>query len=202
MVLEKPIPSPSTLRPDIPPALAVAVMRGLEREPARRFDTAHDMAIALEAACAPALPQQVGEWVQAAVGAALEVRDANARTLEASTRTWVPPTRRRPSKVRLPVRLGLAIGLGGLGAFALAAREREVTAPPAPAITSALAAASTSGSAGSPVSSGSDAPAATAPPAHAVPPLPSPRVRARNCRPPYTVDSEGIHIPKPECLAR
>ena len=26
------------------------------------------------------------------------------------------------------------------------------------------------------------------------------RVRGRNCNPPYTVDADGIRIPKPECL--
>ena len=57
------IPSPSLHRPEIPPALEAVVMRGLSRNLEDRFATAHDMAVALEAAMPPASPREVGEWV-------------------------------------------------------------------------------------------------------------------------------------------
>jgi hypothetical protein len=50
LIKHKPIPRLSQVRPDLPPALVEVVARGLERDPARRFATAHDMALALRAA--------------------------------------------------------------------------------------------------------------------------------------------------------
>ena len=47
-VLRMPIPLPSRTRSDIPPALDAIVMKALERDPARRYQTAHEMAIDLD----------------------------------------------------------------------------------------------------------------------------------------------------------
>jgi serine/threonine protein kinase len=47
-VLERPIPPPSTLRPDIPTALDYIVVRALERDPARRYPDAKLLADELE----------------------------------------------------------------------------------------------------------------------------------------------------------
>ena len=41
-------PDPRTLAPDVPPALAQAILRALSKEPAERFATAHEFAQALE----------------------------------------------------------------------------------------------------------------------------------------------------------
>jgi serine/threonine protein kinase len=46
------VPDPRQLRPDIPPDLAVVVLKALERDPDRRFATATDMLTALEDAAA------------------------------------------------------------------------------------------------------------------------------------------------------
>src|SRR5581483_425565 len=47
-VLERVIPPPSTLRPDLPPGLYEVVLHALQREPAKRFASAQEMAVALE----------------------------------------------------------------------------------------------------------------------------------------------------------
>jgi serine/threonine protein kinase len=47
-VLRMPIPRPSNVRPDIPPALDDIVMKALERDPSRRYQTAHEMAVDLD----------------------------------------------------------------------------------------------------------------------------------------------------------
>jgi serine/threonine-protein kinase len=47
-VLSMPVPAPSSIQPDVPPALDVIVARALERDPARRYSTGEEMAEALE----------------------------------------------------------------------------------------------------------------------------------------------------------
>jgi len=59
------ISPPSSVRPDIPPALDSVVMRGLSRERSDRFATAKELALALAAAVVPASTTEVGEWVEA-----------------------------------------------------------------------------------------------------------------------------------------
>jgi serine/threonine protein kinase len=65
---------PSSVVPDIPRELDAVVMRGLNRDRSARFETARDMARALEA-CGP-LPTatQIGEWVEETAGTALANR--------------------------------------------------------------------------------------------------------------------------------
>ncbi len=46
-VVSDPVPSPSHLRPDLPPALARVVLRALEKDPDRRFQTMRQLAEAL-----------------------------------------------------------------------------------------------------------------------------------------------------------
>jgi serine/threonine protein kinase len=47
-IVEQPAPRPSTFREGYPPALEKIVMRGLERDPQKRFQTAREMQLALE----------------------------------------------------------------------------------------------------------------------------------------------------------
>jgi serine/threonine-protein kinase len=48
-ILRMPVPFPSRTRPDVPPALDAIVMKALERDPASRYQTAHAMAVDLDA---------------------------------------------------------------------------------------------------------------------------------------------------------
>jgi len=65
---------PSSVVPDIPRQLDEVVMRGLNRDRSARFETARDMARAIEQ-CGP-LPTatQIGEWVEDTAGTALANR--------------------------------------------------------------------------------------------------------------------------------
>jgi serine/threonine-protein kinase len=73
-VLTGEVAPPSSLVPDIPPELDAVVMRGLHRDPAERFETARDMARALEACAPPTTATRIGEWVELTAGTALAVR--------------------------------------------------------------------------------------------------------------------------------
>jgi serine/threonine protein kinase len=62
--------------------LDAVVMRGLDRDPTRRFATAHDMAIALERCLPPASAAEVARWLEQAAGPALTRRAASIAAIE------------------------------------------------------------------------------------------------------------------------
>jgi serine/threonine-protein kinase len=81
MVVANEIEPPSYHGPDVPPQLDAIVLRALAGDPARRFPTARDMALAIEAAVPVATATKVAAWVDALVGATLTRR---ARELSAA----------------------------------------------------------------------------------------------------------------------
>ena len=83
---------PSTYRSGVSPELDAVVMRGLSRDPGDRYETARDMAMALENAVAPATIGQVGEWVEATAADAVRRRAQNLAEVESLTaRHSIPP---------------------------------------------------------------------------------------------------------------
>ncbi|MBX3259945.1 MAG: serine/threonine protein kinase [Labilithrix sp.] len=68
----EPPPPPSTLRADATPEIDAVVARATSADPDRRFATAREMAVALEAAVAPAPARDVAEWVREVAGARIE----------------------------------------------------------------------------------------------------------------------------------
>jgi serine/threonine-protein kinase len=77
---------PSQTAPWVPPALDAIVMRGLEQDPARRFQTAREMAIELDRAVEGAASAYgVGEWVERLAGDALKLRATRVREMESSS---------------------------------------------------------------------------------------------------------------------
>ncbi len=64
MVLEGKIDPPSSLVPTLPKGYDEVAMRGLDRDPAKRWQTAQEMAIALEKVAGVASPREVGAWVE------------------------------------------------------------------------------------------------------------------------------------------
>jgi hypothetical protein len=75
-VLDKEIVAPSTRNAEVPAAVDAVVLRGLSRHPDLRFASAREMAVALEQACAPATPREIGEWVEGEAGEAVRARAA------------------------------------------------------------------------------------------------------------------------------
>jgi serine/threonine-protein kinase len=89
-VLEHPVSPPSSLRPEVPPALDQVVLRALERPPRRRFRSAADMAAALSAILGPdteAARSSVAAMARQAIEAALAARPHGA-----TSRKSRPPT--------------------------------------------------------------------------------------------------------------
>jgi serine/threonine-protein kinase len=76
---------PSRYVPSLPVALDDVVMRGLRREPAERFQTAHEMALALEAAVPVVTMSQVTAWVETLAGDTIAERSAQIARIESSS---------------------------------------------------------------------------------------------------------------------
>jgi serine/threonine-protein kinase len=57
------IEPPSRLVPGIPPALEAITLRGMDRDPEKRFESARDMALALQQEVGLVPPNEVGDWV-------------------------------------------------------------------------------------------------------------------------------------------
>ena len=88
LVLTQPIPPPSSVYPDLPPALDAVVMGGLARAVAGRYPTAEDMANALEDAVAPTPTHKLSGWVKSLFADTLAFRAAIVRDMESlSTNT-------------------------------------------------------------------------------------------------------------------
>ncbi len=76
------IPSPRQYAPGVTPELEEVVMRGLEREPSRRFATAREMAIAIEKHVSLATPIEVGSFVARIGGTTLAQRAERVAEIE------------------------------------------------------------------------------------------------------------------------
>ncbi|CAN93552.1 Protein kinase [Sorangium cellulosum So ce56] len=91
---------PPSVYGDVPKALDDVVLRGLDRDPSRRYATALEMAAALEEALPPASPRAVGAWVEATAGTLLEARAKSLAAIETSQRSAAPaPPPPRPAAV-------------------------------------------------------------------------------------------------------
>jgi serine/threonine-protein kinase len=84
-VLTADIDRPSKHGADVPPALDAVVMRGLARDPERRFATAEEMAHALEDAVRIPRPKEIGGWVSEVAAATLNARAELVQVVERSS---------------------------------------------------------------------------------------------------------------------
>jgi eukaryotic-like serine/threonine-protein kinase len=92
-VLFAEVAAPSRRATDLTPDLDPIVLRALDREPARRFATAREMARAIEALVPIAHAPEVGEWVETLASDALADRARKMARIESgpSTHTEMPP---------------------------------------------------------------------------------------------------------------
>jgi serine/threonine-protein kinase len=88
-ILSSTPPAPSAVA-GVPPALDRIVLRGLAANPEARFQSAQDMALAIEKAVDIALPSEVGAWVQSIAAQALSLRATLVGNIESSARLSVP----------------------------------------------------------------------------------------------------------------
>jgi serine/threonine-protein kinase len=81
-VLTGEIEPPGRWAPALPVALDALVMRGLDKDPERRFASATEMARAVEKALPPAAAREVGAWVGSLASATLAEREAAVTRIE------------------------------------------------------------------------------------------------------------------------
>ncbi len=79
------IDSPELHTPGLSPALSAICLRGLSREPAGRFATAEEMALAIEDAMPMPRAKDIGAWVSATARTTLEARTQLVQVVEKSS---------------------------------------------------------------------------------------------------------------------
>jgi serine/threonine-protein kinase len=84
-VLEGRVPLLSAYIEDIPPALEQIVLRGLDLDPAKRFQTAGDMALAIEDAVPMVGRSKIGRWVEETASQRLAVRSERLAAMESNS---------------------------------------------------------------------------------------------------------------------
>jgi hypothetical protein len=72
--LERVVEAPGQIVRGIPPELDALVMRGLDRTPSRRFETALAMSAHLERVIRPATARETADWLKSVVGSELDER--------------------------------------------------------------------------------------------------------------------------------
>jgi serine/threonine-protein kinase len=130
---------PSAFVQGIPHDLDEVVMRGLELRPHKRFQTAREMAIALEKTVTPAPASEIGAFVDTRAGATLAERSDFVRTIESLP---APPQRPSapPTEVTVPMNprrrtgwiLLVAAVLAALGAVVWVRRAPQKVVQAAP----------------------------------------------------------------------
>ena len=86
VVLDGDVDPPSKLQPTLPDGFDRVVLRGLDKDPAKRFATAREMAAEVESVVGVAPPTEIGEWVE---GVAAEELRERARRIEEIERSVV-----------------------------------------------------------------------------------------------------------------
>ncbi len=228
-ILAAEVQRPRDVTPSVPEELDVICMCALSRDPADRFQTARDMALAIEKASPLATASEVGAWVESVAHDAIEARVARVHEIEsrsnvfaredaatgddASARSAVRRTGGRSALVLggAAVAVAVVIAAVAIGARVFGGHDA------APAASAASAAASTPAAPVAPpppetvtvyVDKPAPPPASATPSATVAATHAAPAVHhkaavhsTRNaCREPFYVDSSGIKHIKPECL--
>jgi eukaryotic-like serine/threonine-protein kinase len=216
LALEKTARPPSTIARSVSSELDEIVLRGLARNPDDRFATALEMAQALEDSIELPTPHDVGEWVRLAAKDVLDERAAKLVAIEEASGTYAIEARTRRPRA-------LAYGLGLVGVAALVAgalygigRRSSVDEKPVTETSSGGAPPATRAAADvdTPPETTTEAPSVPASTRPRTKPAPTPtRTRANgavpgpgpgtgDCDPPFSVDRDGVKIPKPGCFSR
>jgi serine/threonine protein kinase len=110
LVLGGRVEPPSRAAPGLPAGFDRVVLRGLHRDPDRRFETAREMAVELERVVGAAAPTEVGEWVEYVASEDLRERTHRIEEIERITPTPPRPKVAPPDAhdARSLVHLGMA----------------------------------------------------------------------------------------------
>jgi serine/threonine protein kinase len=220
---------PSSRVANLPSAFDEIVERGLHMDPAKRFGTAREMALAVERAVSPALPSEVGEWLHGPAGESLARRASRVAEIEsgqgrvdgaagtsAEQRAESALSSISVSKPVAGTGRGRPLALGGsllvlVVVVAVTATLRRQTAPAAAASVAASATAAPVASSAtsepsadtasvSPPLTGTLKPQRTVP-KHPKRPGAVPSAQpAPDCDPPFVRDATGFKVWKRECL--
>jgi eukaryotic-like serine/threonine-protein kinase len=90
-VLTVPIAPPSSVNPAIEAALDAVVLKGLQKNPEKRYATAIEMADALEAVVAPASSREVARWMEQLAANAMRERADLVAEVESFSHVSIPP---------------------------------------------------------------------------------------------------------------
>lgn len=173
-LLEAPIERPSRFVPGVSPELDALVMKGLSRDPDKRFATAREFALALERDAGLAPAWEIGAWVELTAADSLGARarvvesvgtsasdvrpaeseraneetapDIDAKGQEAGTAPSLSLNNKEQTQRRVSSRVLLGLGLAGLLAAVAGFALRQ---PPASSPVAPVASASTPEVAGS-----------------------------------------------------
>ncbi|MBL8740837.1 MAG: protein kinase [Myxococcales bacterium] len=137
-IVDSVVQPPSMFVPDLPPRVDEAVMRALSRDPADRFDSAWEFAVALEESLGLETPRRVGAFVEACAREAIARRAVRVQQLESmatevdggrgfgpnpSAVALAPAVAREPNR-RAAFAVGAILGLGVMGAVAVMVAKR------------------------------------------------------------------------------
>jgi eukaryotic-like serine/threonine-protein kinase len=210
-VLRGPVAPPSELVAAISPSLDEIVMKGLERNPRKRFESAQEMALALTRAGPLAPAREVAAWVTEQCGTEIAAlrdkleRDVMPASVEESA---------RPKKPRRLARYGAALGALFIVCVALIVRAFTTSRPssddrtPLSSSLDVTGADALQGTAPAVVAASStpaqreDSPKAPAPSRSDVPSKTRPARGGpkKQCDSPYSVDPDGVRRIRRECL--
>ncbi len=134
-VLTYVVPKPSEIAPDVPAELDDIVMRGLDRDPARRYASAREMAIALEATGRVATQHAIGTWVEKVAVESLANRADVITEIEGTALTGpnvmqtISGNTPSSNAAQTVPRVSPSDDLGVADANTLAATQRDLLAP-------------------------------------------------------------------------
>jgi len=98
-VLNAQVTPPSQLVEGLDPAWDEIIMKGLEREEPKRWETAREMAVAIETRLQLARATQVAEWVESLAGDSLAKRAADVTSIESASDIEAVPALQQDSGV-------------------------------------------------------------------------------------------------------